>query len=465
MQLASLLGGVDVLERRGDVTVDIHSVTHDSRQVVPGSLFCCVTGAASDGHAFAPAAVEAGAVALLCERLLPVDAAQVRVASTRGSMGHVAAAFHGHPSRRLQVAGVTGTNGKTTVAHFLQSVLEAHGTSTGVIGTLGGARTTPEAPDLQALLARHVEEGRGAVAMEVSSHALAQHRVDGTWFEVVGFTNLSQDHLDYHGDMESYFEAKASLFTPERTAQGVANADDPWGRRLLEASPVRLRPYSMAEAEGLELRTTGSSFTWAGERVELHLGGDFNVGNALCAAAMASLLDVPASTVAAGLSAVRAVPGRFEPVDVGQPFTVVVDYAHTPDGLARVLRSARAVVAPEARVIVVFGCGGDRDRAKRPMMGQVAADAADLAFLTNDNPRSEDPLAIIAEVLAGVPLRRTVTVEPDRGAAIGMALGAARPGDIVVIAGKGHETGQTTGDVTVPFDDREVARRLLEAVA
>ncbi|MBW3668132.1 MAG: UDP-N-acetylmuramoyl-L-alanyl-D-glutamate--2,6-diaminopimelate ligase [Actinobacteria bacterium] len=464
MQLASLLGGVDVLERRGDVTVDIRSVTHDSRQVVPGSLFCCVTGSTSDGHAFAPAAVQAGAVALLCERVLPVDAAQVRVASTRASMGPVAAAFHGHPSRRLRVAGVTGTNGKTTVAHFLQSVLEAHGTPTAVIGTLGGARTTPEAPDLQALLARHVDEGRAAVAMEVSSHALAQHRVDGTWFEVVGFTNLSQDHLDYHGDMESYFEAKASLFTPERTAQGVANADDPWGRRLLEASPVRLRPYSMAEAGDLELRTTGSSFTWSGERVELDLGGDFNVANALCAAAMASLLDVPASAVAAGLSAVRAVPGRFEPVDVGQPFTVVVDYAHTPDGLGRVLRSARTVVDPEARVIVVFGCGGDRDRAKRPMMGQVAAEVADLAFLTNDNPRSEDPMAIIAEVLTGVPLRRSVTVEPDRAAAIGMALGAARPGDIVVIAGKGHETGQTTGEVTVPFDDREVARRLLEAV-
>jgi UDP-N-acetylmuramoyl-L-alanyl-D-glutamate--2,6-diaminopimelate ligase len=465
VQLASLLGGVDVLERRGDVTVDIGSVTHDSRQVVPGSLYCCITGTTADGHAFAPAAVEAGAVALLCERLVPVDAAQVRVANTRAAMGPVAAAFHGHPSRRLRVVGITGTNGKTTATHFLQAVLEAHGMSTAVIGTLGGARTTPEAPELQALLDDHARAGRAAVAMEVSSHALSQHRVDGTWFEVAAFTNLSQDHLDYHGDMGAYFEAKASLFSPTRTAQGVVNADDPWGRRLLEASPVPMRPYSIGEAEGLELRVTGSTFAWRGERVELHLGGDFNVSNALCAAAVADVLGVPSAAVAGGLSSVRAVAGRFEPVDAGQPFTVVVDYAHTPDGLARVLGSARAVVEPEARVIVVFGCGGDRDREKRPMMGQVASDLADLAFLTNDNPRSEAPMAIINEVLGGVPLRRTVTVEPDRAAAIGMALDAARPGDIVVIAGKGHETGQTMGDATVPFDDREVARRLLEALA
>jgi UDP-N-acetylmuramoyl-L-alanyl-D-glutamate--2,6-diaminopimelate ligase len=461
VQLASLLGGVDVLERRGDVDVDVRSVTHDSRDVVVGSLFCCVAGGAADGHDFAPAAVSAGAVALLCERVLPVDATQVRVASTRASMGPIASAFHGHPSRRLRVAGVTGTNGKTTTTYFLRAVLEASGVSTAVIGTLGGARTTPEAPELQALLARAADEGRGAVTMEVSSHALAQCRVDGTWFEVVGFTNLSQDHLDYHGDMESYFAAKASLFDPARAGVGVVNGDDPWGRRLLETSPLPLRPYSMADAEGLALRTTGSTFMWRGRRVELHLGGDFNVANALCAAAMGEALGVPVEAVAEGLSSVTAVPGRFEPVDAGQDFTVVVDYAHTPDGLARVLESARSVV--EGRVIVVFGCGGDRDRAKRPHMGRTAAALADMAVLTNDNPRREDPMAIIGEVLGGVPLRRSVVVEPDRAAAIGVALDAARAGDIVVIAGKGHETGQVSGDVTVEFDDRVVARRLLEA--
>ncbi|HVF74361.1 MAG TPA: UDP-N-acetylmuramoyl-L-alanyl-D-glutamate--2,6-diaminopimelate ligase [Acidimicrobiales bacterium] len=461
MQLASLLGGVDVLERRGDLDVDVRSVTHDSQQVVAGTLFCCVPGGAADGHDFAPAAVSAGAVALLCERVLPVDATQVRVASARASMGPIASALHGHPSRQLRVAGVTGTNGKTTTTYFLRSVLEAAGVSTAVIGTLGGARTTPEAPELQALLARSVEEGRGAVTMEVSSHALAQHRVDGTWFEVVAFTNLSQDHLDYHRDMESYFAAKASLFDPGRARLGVVNGDDPWGRRLLESVALPVRAYSMADADGLALRTTGSSFSWRGQSVELHLGGDFNVSNALCAAAMADALGVAAEAVAAGLSSLRAVPGRFEPVDAGQDFTVVVDYAHTPDGLTRVLQSARA--ASEGRVIAVFGCGGDRDRAKRPQMGEAASTLADVAVLTNDNPRSEDPMAIIGEVLAGVPLRRSVVVEPDREAAIALALEAAGPGDIVVIAGKGHETGQTTGDVTVDFDDRVVARRLLEA--
>ena len=446
MQLASLLGGVDVLERRGDLAVDVRAVTHDSRQVTPGALFCCLPGSTADGHDHAPAAVEAGAVALLCERLLPVDAAQVRVESTRVSMAHVAAAFHGHPSEQMRVAGVTGTNGKTTVTWLLRSVLEAHRWSTGLIGTLSGARTTPESTELQALLAELRDDGTDAAAVEVSSHALVQHRVDATRFAVVGFTNLSQDHLDFHGDMDSYFAAKAALFTPSFAKVGVANADDPWGRRLLAEAPIEMRPFSRRDVA----------------HVRLQLGGAFNAENAACAAAMADVLGVPPDVVAAGLEAMDCVPGRFERIEAGQLFAVVVDYAHTPDALQEVLASAREEAS--GRVVVVFGCGGDRDTAKRPLMGRVAAEGGDVVFLTDDNPRSEDPDEIRAAVLAGVPHGRSVVVEPDRRAAIRLAVREARAGDVVVIAGKGHETGQTFGTTTLPFDDRVVAREELEAV-
>ncbi|HEX2040421.1 MAG TPA: UDP-N-acetylmuramoyl-L-alanyl-D-glutamate--2,6-diaminopimelate ligase [Acidimicrobiales bacterium] len=447
MQLASLLGGVDVLERRGDVGVEVRAVTHDSRQVTPGALFCCLPGSAADGHDHAPAAVDAGAVALLCERLLPLEVAQVRVDSTRRSMAHLAAAFHGHPSSVLRVAGVTGTNGKTTVTWLLRSIFEAHGWSTGLIGTLSGARTTPESTELQARLADLLAAGTEAVAMEVSSHALVQHRVEATRFAVVGFTNLSQDHLDYHGDMESYFAAKASLFTPAFASVGVANADDPWGRRLLAEAPIEMRPFRGDDVKDVRLR----------------LGGSFNRENAACAAAVAEVLGVPRHVVVAGLEAVESVPGRFERVDAGQPFAVVVDYAHTPDALAQVLAAAREEAA--GRVVVVFGCGGDRDRAKRPLMGRVAVEGGDLAILTDDNPRSEDAADIRAAVLAGVPHGRSVMVEPDRRAAIRLAVREAGAGDVVVIAGKGHETGQTFGTTTLPFDDRVVAREELEALA
>jgi UDP-N-acetylmuramoyl-L-alanyl-D-glutamate--2,6-diaminopimelate ligase len=447
VQLASLLGGVDVLERHGDVTVEVQAVTHDSRQVTPGALFCCLPGATADGHDFAPAAVASGATALLCERLLPVDATQVRVASTRESMAQVAAAFHGHPSEHLRLAGVTGTNGKTTVTWLLRSVFEAHGWHAEVIGTLSGARTTPEATELQARLAALRDEAVQAVAVEVSSHALVQHRVDATRFAVVGFTNLSQDHLDYHGDMEAYFSAKATLFTPAFAAVGVANAEDPWGRRLLDEAPIEMRPYTAQDVEDVHLR----------------LGGAFNRENAACAAAMADVLGVPATAVTAGLEAVVLVPGRFERVDAGQPFTVVVDYAHTPEALARVLEAARAE-AGAGRVLVVFGCGGDRDRAKRPLMGRVAADAADLVVLTDDNPRTENADAIRAAVRAGIPAGRALIEEPSRREAIRLAVQEARPGDVVVIAGKGHETGQAYRTITIPFDDQQVARTELEAV-
>ena len=455
MRLDQLLAGVDVRERRGG-DPDIAYVTHDSTDAGPNSLFCCLPGTRADGHDFADAAVSSGAVALLVERPLPIDVAQVVVDSARAAMAVAAAAVVGHPSRSLSVVGVTGTNGKTTTTHLLQAVLEAGGIATRVIGTLSGTRTTPESPELQRTLRAMADEGAGAVAMEVSSHALVQHRVDSVDFAVTAFTNLSQDHLDFHGDMESYFSAKAMLFEAGRARIGVVNTDDPWGARLVALAGVPVKAYSLAEAEDLRMTAEGSAFRWRRHDVQLRLGGRFNVSNALCAAAVAEELGVDPAAVAAGLSAVESVPGRFERVDAGQQFSVVVDYAHTPDGLAALLSAAREM-AESNRVLLVFGCGGDRDRGKRPVMGAVAARGADVAVLTSDNPRSEDPLAIIDEVLAGASSSGLV-VEPDRAAAIALAVGKAQPGDVVVIAGKGHETGQTIGTTTLPFDDREVAR-------
>ena len=462
MRLDRLLDELEVVDVQGQATgVEVTSVGHDSRLVEPGSLFCALPGRHGDGHDHAAEAAARGAAAVLAARPVDVDVPVVVVEDTRRQMGRAAAAFWGHPSRRLPVVGVTGTNGKTTTTWFLHAILEAAGRSTGVIGTLSGPLTTPESPDLQACLAGMVTAGRAAVAMEVSSHALAQRRVDAVWFEAVAFTNLSQDHLEYHGTMEEYFRAKASLFDPARARVGVANADDEWGRRLLASSRLAVRPFGMADAHGLVVDRDGSSFTLDGERVHLRLSGAFNVANALAAAAVARELGVAAADVAAGLGTVAAVPGRFERVDGGGPVAVVVDYAHTPDGLEKVLATARQL-AGEGRVVAVFGAGGDRDHAKRPAMGDVATRLADLAVLTSDNPRNEDPLAIIAEVRAGVGRPEALVVEPDRRAAIALALSAARPGDVVVIAGKGHETTQVlAGGRTVPFDDRDVARELL----
>ena len=461
MELSTLLGEVEAVEIRGDPgRTDVIAVTHDSRAVVAGALFCCVPGLRVDGHDYAPDAVAAGATALLNERLLPLDVTQVRVVDVRAAMAPVAAAFHGHPSRRLRVAGITGTNGKTTTAHLLHAVLEHHGWPTGLLGTLTGTRTTPEATELQARLAAFAAGDKHAVVMEVSSHALELHRVDATRFAVAVFTNLSPEHLDFHESMDVYFRAKARLFEPERTEVAVVNADDPYGRALLDAALVPTRPFSLVDAVDLEVSASGSTFTWEGQRVHLRLGGVFNVANALAAATAAQVLGVPPATVAEALSAAPVVPGRFETVDAGQSFAVVVDYAHTPAGLEQVLLAARALAAG-GRVLLVFGCGGDRDAAKRPAMGEVAARLADHAVLTTDNPRREGPAAIAAAVLAGVARPGVVEVEPDRRQAIARALAAAGPGDVVVVAGKGHETEQVLADRTIPFDDRVVAREEL----
>ena len=446
---------------RGDPErAEIVAISYDSAVVAPGTLFCCVDGAVVDGHDFAPQAVSAGAAALLVGRPLALDVPQVVVGDVRAAMARMASALFGHPSQRMAVVGVTGTNGKTTTTHFLRSVLEADGRRAAVIGTLSGVRTTPASPELQAHLAELAGEGFDSVAMEVSSHALVQHRVDAIRFAVAVFTNLSQDHLDFHGTMEEYFAAKSSLFDPERAGVGVVNSDDPWGRRLMESARLPTRPFSLAEAVDLHVDRSGSTFRWEGEAVRLRLVGTVNVANALAAAAAARELGVGRPAVAQGLSNLASVHGRNEPVERGQPFSVLVDFAHTPEALEQTVAGARRM-AGDNRVLVVFGCGGDRDRTKRPLMGEVAARLADLAILTSDNPRSEDPAAILDQVRAGVGRHDVLVVEPDRRAAIALALEAARPGDVVVLAGKGHETTQVIGDRVLPFDDRAVATEIL----
>jgi UDP-N-acetylmuramoyl-L-alanyl-D-glutamate--2,6-diaminopimelate ligase len=454
----------------GDPATEVLAVTMDSRQVARDSLFACVPGQNRDGHEFAAAAVAAGAAAVMAEHPLDLGVPQVVVTSVRRSLGPVAAAINGHPSRHLTVAGVTGTNGKTTTCALLHGAFEAGGWRTTTIGTLTHQRTTPEAPDLQGLLAAWRNAGGAAVAMEVSSHALAQHRVDAVSFAAAVFTNLTPEHLDYHHTMDDYFEAKATLFTRDRVHLAVVNRADPWGRRLLERlhrQGVPTETFAPEDAAEVELAPSRSRFTWGGQRVTINLGGRFNLANALAAATCARALGIDPAEIAAGMAAVDGVRGRFEPVDAGQPFTVLVDYAHTPDGLAQALNGARELT--RHRLLVVFGAGGDRDHDKRPLMGAAATNLADIAVVTSDNPRSEDPDAIIAEVVAGVPPdnregRSKLIVEPDRAAAISIALGAARPGDVVLIAGKGHEPGQEIAGEIRPFDDATVARASLRGM-
>jgi UDP-N-acetylmuramoyl-L-alanyl-D-glutamate--2,6-diaminopimelate ligase len=456
----------------GDAAVEVESLAYDSRKVEPGTLFFCVPGEKSDGHDFAVAAVEAGAVGLVVERELAVGVAQVVVPDARAAMAVLAARFWGDPTGELRIVGVTGTNGKTTTAFLIREVLEAAGIQAGLLGTVlqvvGGVeeeveRTTPEAIDLQATFRRMLEAGDEACVMEVSSHALALHRADAIHFELALFTNLTQDHLDFHADMEDYFQAKRLLFEMgPRTS--VVNVDDEYGRRLAEEFDCVTFSAEGVNADfaasGVSFDVGGAEFSVAGTTVRTRLPGHFNVANALGAFAAATELGVSAEVGAEGLASAERVPGRFEPVDEGQGFAVLVDYAHTPDSLENVLRAARRL--SEGRVLSVFGAGGDRDRDKRPKMGRAGGSLSDIAIVTSDNPRSEDPTAIIAEVLAGVENGANVEVEPDRRAAIALALRQARAGDTVVIAGKGHEQGQEFEDGRkVPFDDREVAREEL----
>ena len=456
---ARVHGGVDVSDG-----VVVTSATHDSRQVVAGSLYCCVVGANVDGHDFAGRAVASGAVALLVQR--PVDSAdvpkavpQLVVDDVRASMAPAAAAVYGRPARHLRTVGVTGTNGKTTVVSTIAHVLRSAGRQVESIGTLSGSRTTPEATDLQARMAELVADGVTDLAMEVSSHALVMHRVDAVVFDVAVFTNLGRDHLDFHGTPEEYFAAKASMFEPGRSRMGVVDVDDVHGRLLVDAAGPDQPMVAVTLEDAGEIVSTsmGSSFTWRGRRVTFPMPGRHNVADALLAAEACVALGVDVDVVATALAGLPVVPGRYESVDAGQPFSVVVDYAHTPDALEQVLLAARATAG--GRLSVVFGCGGERDAGKRPLMGEVACRLADVVVLTDDNPRREDPLRIISEIrsgCAGEPL-----VLSDRRTAIRAALAAAGPGDVVVIAGKGHEQGQDLGGVLTPFDDRAVAAELL----
>jgi UDP-N-acetylmuramoyl-L-alanyl-D-glutamate--2,6-diaminopimelate ligase len=449
---------------RGDGQISIGGVTHDSRQVRDGAMFCCIRGGTSDGHSFAAAAVEAGAAALLVDHPLDLPVAQVVVPDTRRAMGLLAASFWQHPSRSLVLVGVTGTNGKTTTTQLIAAILAEAGMPTGVIGTLTGKYTTPESPDLQAQLAQFVQDGKRAVVMEVSSHALALHRVAGCRFAMAVFTNLGRDHLDLHGSVERYFAAKASLFESDLSERGVANVDDPHGQLLVDGAGIPMKGFSKQELADLVITPTSHSYRWRDQSVRVGMGGAFNAMNSLAAATAASELGVEPEVIARGLAAAGTVPGRFEPVHAGQVFDVIVDFAHTPDGLREALTAARAA-ASGGRVIAVFGCGGDRDREKRPEMGAVAAELADHVVVTSDNPRSEDPQEIINAIIQGVPgdYRDHVVSEPDRRRAFAAAFQVAGAGDVIVIAGKGHESTQTIGDLVVPFDDRVVARELLEA--
>ena len=451
-----------LVECRGDASVT--GMAQDSRQVKPGDLFFCVPGAVHDGHDFAADAIHRGAAGLVVERLLGWECPQILAESVRRAMGPMSALFHGHPSRSMILVGVTGTNGKTTVCHLLGSVLAAAGLRAETLGTLSGALTTPDALGLQHQLARWRSAGVEAVVMEASSHALHQHRVDGVRYKASVFTNLTAEHLDYHRTIEEYFAAKARLFSPELSDQAVVNQSDEHGRRLMAEARIPTVAYD-PRALRVEPTADGLTMQWRGRQARIPLIGRFNAANALAAAEAALALGVEVPEVVAGLEAAVPVPGRFERVETHHPFTIVVDYAHTPDALVQALTAARELLSGGGRLRVVFGCGGDRDPAKRPQMGRVAVDLADEAVITSDNPRSEDPEAIIADVLAGVPPSSGgVLAQPDRRAAIARSLADASEGDVVVIAGRGHEACQAAGGREVPFDDRVVVRELLEAM-
>jgi UDP-N-acetylmuramoyl-L-alanyl-D-glutamate--2,6-diaminopimelate ligase len=481
-ELLTLLPGARVV---GALPPSITGVSFDSRTTAPGDLFVARTGLASDGHRFAADAAARGAAAVVAERMPEpaIDLPVILVPDSREALARVAAALHDWPSRKLTLVGVTGTNGKTTSTHFLTAVAAAAGRRTGRIGTVGydiagttldAPHTTPEAPVLEELLARMVAARVDFCAMEVSSHALEQRRSFGLDFRGVLFTNLTQDHLDYHHDFDAYYAAKRRLFSAagrgsDMPAVAAINIDDAHGRRLArEAAPpvVTFAVESPADyrASVLSMDNAGSdvAFEMPGGRLTARLGmvGPFNVMNALGAAALMTELGYDADTVRRGLESLHGVPGRMERVDRGQPFSVLVDYAHTPDALERVLLAARE--ATTGRLTAVFGCGGDRDRTKRPIMGRLATQIADHAIVTSDNPRSEVPEAIVAEIVAGAREGGgSFDVVVDRRTAIETALRAAGPGDTVVIAGKGHEPYQILADRTIHFDDREEAARVL----
>ncbi len=492
MTLAELVQSLDVVERIGDANVAIGGIADDSRAVKPGSLFVAVRGERVDGHRFVAQAIGAGAAALVVEEPSagPSSVPVVRVRNTRKALGVLAGRFYGEPAFRLTLVGVTGTNGKTTTTYLCKALLEAVGRRVGLIGTVAyqigadtipASHTTPGAVELQTVLGRMRDAKLDSVVMEVSSHALALDRVAGCEFDVAVFTNLTQDHLDFHRDMDDYFRAKLLLFTglgegsrKAHPKRAIVNADDPRGAAVAAATKVPVWTYGIhreadIRAEQVQLSLAGSRFTVKSPvgsfAVDSRLVGEHNVSNLLAAIGVGLHEGLTPDQIRAGIAAASSVPGRFERVDAGQDFAVLVDYAHTDDALIRVLTTAQSLKT--GRVITVFGCGGDRDRTKRPKMGRAATRLSDVVFLTSDNPRTEDPLAILAEVEVGVkevldPSRVRYEKIADRAQAIEAAIREARSGDTVVIAGKGHEDYQIIGTTKHHFDDREVARDAIE---
>jgi UDP-N-acetylmuramoyl-L-alanyl-D-glutamate--2,6-diaminopimelate ligase len=495
--LADLLRDITVVKMvleqygRHAITHDVwvHGVRYDSRTVTPGDTFVAVRGGTTDGHRHAAEAVQRGASAVLLEDDSAVaDAfcshagtAKILVPDTRAALARTAANFYGHPSRRLRLVGVTGTNGKTTTTHVIRTMLEAAGERTGLLGTIGyrigetilpATHTTPEAPVLQELLARMADEGCTAAVMEVSSHALALRRVDALRFTTAAFTNLTQDHLDFHGDMASYAAAKALLFRAlDANAVAVTNTDDPAGEKIVAGTAARVLRYGTAPgadvtAGDIRLGVGGTRFRirHAGTVTEVStsLIGRFNVQNILAGWTVGLALGLPPEVLRRAVESLPPVRGRFEQHAAPAGWTAVIDYAHTPDALATCLATVRELLPPGGgRIITVFGCGGDRDRTKRPIMGDIASRMSDHTILTSDNPRSEDPLAILAEIRAGVHAGASVEEVPDRRAALERAATLARPGDVVLVAGKGHETVQVIGDRRLHFDDREELERIM----
>ena len=487
MFLSKLIESLDNARQIGPGDPDIGSIAYDSRRVSLGALFVCIKGDKFDGHEFVDGAVQNGACALVVDdpNRIPtsIGVPTIVVRNARHALPVLANRFFDYPSRHLNLVGVTGTKGKTTTTYLIGGALRKSGLATGVVGTLGARireesvpldRTTPESVDLQELFARMVSEGVSAAAMEVSSHALAMRRTEGCEYDVGVFTNLTHDHLDFHGTLDNYLETKCMLFDEYPRASSkhftaVINADDPRSERVRHATRGDVLTYSIKSqadiiAGNISAGVNGVSFDVSspvGEfHVDLPLGGMFNVYNSLAATGAVLVFGLKPEQIKAGLESVRAVDGRFESVDCGQDFAVIVDYAHSPDSLENVLRSARELT--KNRLIVVFGCGGDRDRAKRPVMGKIGAELADVCVITSDNPRSEDPEAIIKEILTGTNGGRTdIHAVVDRADGIKYALDMAREGDLVVIAGKGHETYQIFRDRTIHFDDREVVRAIL----
>jgi UDP-N-acetylmuramyl-tripeptide synthetase len=486
MRLLELLSGIKQVQTYGITDVEVTGVAYDSRKVKPGNLFFCITGFKTDGHTYAKAAVENGASVLIVERpVAEVDLPQIVVDNSRKSMAQISSAFYGHPTRKIKLIGITGTNGKTTTAFMVENILRAAGHKTGLLGTiecrigddvLPVERTTPESADLQRLFETMVRSGVTAAVMEVSSHAIDLMRVEACEFNAIVFTNLSQDHLDYHGTMEEYFSVKKRIFddTIGSDVSHIINIDDEYGRKLVvEHSRVNQIRYSVKEktelcADKIELKNDGSDFMLetSAEKlpVSIKLPGMYNIYNALAATGASLAVNVDLNTARAGLEELVRVPGRFERIDCGQDYDVIVDYAHTPDSLEKVLKAARELTS--RRLIAVFGCGGDRDRGKRPLMGKIAVDVSDYVVVTSDNPRSEDPDRIIADILEGINGVNGALFEvvADRRMAIEQAISKAEKGDFVVIAGKGHETGQEIAGVKTPFDDVLITKELLKEI-